>query len=105
MAHEKFNLVLRTSRMVTPRVRELGFVREDGEAFDYVSGQFITLHLPWEDMTLRRSYSVASMPGHDDEIRIAATDVPDGRATRLLYAMEPGERVEAIGPFGRFVLR
>ncbi|HET6725710.1 MAG TPA: FAD-binding oxidoreductase [Gammaproteobacteria bacterium] len=106
MSHEKFNLVLQSSRMVTPRVRQLGFVREDGQPLEYVSGQFITLHLPYEDMVLRRSYSIATRHGSgEDEIRIAATYVPDGRATKLLYAMEPGEKVEATGPFGRFVLR
>ncbi|HET7371089.1 MAG TPA: FAD-binding oxidoreductase [Gammaproteobacteria bacterium] len=105
MSHEKFSLVLQSSRMVTPRVRQLGFVREDGQPLEYVSGQFITLHLPYEDMVLRRSYSIATMPDSDEEIRIAATHVPDGRATRLLFAMEPGDTVEATGPFGRFVLR
>jgi ferredoxin-NADP reductase len=105
MPREKFNLVLKSSRMVTPRVRQLGFVREDGQPFDYVSGQFITLHLSHEDKVLRRSYSVATMPGEDDEIFIAATYVEDGRATGMLFGMSPGERVEATGPFGRFVLR
>lgn len=105
MSHDKFNLVLQSSRMVTPRVRQLSFVREDGQPLDYVSGQFITLHLPYEEMILRRSYSVATMPDAEHEIRIAATHVVDGRATRLLYEMQPGETVEATGPFGRFVLR
>ncbi|HET7306337.1 MAG TPA: FAD-binding oxidoreductase [Gammaproteobacteria bacterium] len=105
MSREKFILVLQSSRMVTPRVRQLDFARADGEPLDYVSGQFITLHLPYEDMMLRRSYSIATMPGSDEHIRIAATNVPGGRATKLLYAMEPGDTVEATGPFGRFVLR
>lgn len=105
MSHEKFNLVLRSSRMITPRVRQLAFSREDGRPLDYVSGQFITLHLPHNDMMLRRSYSIATMPGSEDTIRIAATYVPDGRATRLLFDLEAGGQVEATGPFGRFVLR
>lgn len=105
MPRQKFNLVLKSSRMVTPRVRQLGFVREDGEPLEYVSGQFITLHLPHEEKVLRRSYSVATMSDSDEEVRIAATYVPDGRATGMLFDMEAGETVEATGPFGRFVLR
>lgn len=105
MSHEKFSLVLQSSRMVTPRVRQLSFRRADGVPLPYVPGQFITLHLPWQDMELRRSYSIATIPGSVDEIQLAATFVEDGRATRLLYDLLPGAEVQATGPFGRFVLR
>ncbi|HEX5340183.1 MAG TPA: FAD-binding oxidoreductase [Gammaproteobacteria bacterium] len=105
MSHEKFSLVLQSSRMVTSRVRQLDFKRADGAPLPYVAGQFITLHLPWQDMELRRSYSIATIPGTTDEIQIAATDVEDGRATSMLYRMLPGAEVQATGPFGRFVLR
>ena len=105
MSHERFHLVLQSSRMVTPRVRQLNFRREDGKPFDYVPGQFITLHLPSQDKELRRSYSIAGIPGETAEAQIAVTYVEGGRATKLLFAMQPGERVEATGPFGKFVLR
>lgn len=105
MSHEKFKFVLQSSRMVTPRVRQLSFKRADGAPLPYVPGQFITLHMPWQDMELRRSYSIATIPGSADEIQIAATHVEDGRATRMLFEMLPGAEVNATGPFGRFVLR
>ena len=105
MSHERFNFVLQGSRMVTPRVMQLDFRREDGKPFTYVPGQFITLHLPWQDMELRRSYSVATIPGESDEVQIAATHVEGGRATSILFDMKHGAKVAATGPFGRFVLR
>jgi ferredoxin-NADP reductase len=105
MSHERFNFVLQGSRLVTPRVRQFSFRREDGAPFPYVPGQFITLHLPWENMELRRSYSIASLPGGGDDIEIAMTHVDGGRATNLLFALEKGAKVVATGPFGRFVLR
>ncbi len=105
MSHDRFTFVLQSSRMATPRVRQLNFRREDGAPFNYTPGQFITLHMPWQDMELRRSYSVATIPGSEDEVQIAVTYVEDGRATKLLYGMSAGARVEATGPFGRFVLR
>jgi ferredoxin-NADP reductase len=86
-------------------VRQLGFVREDGQTMAYTPGQFITLHLPYADKVLRRSYSIATIPGAGREVQIAVTHVEEGRATGLLFGMQPGERVEATGPFGRFVLR
>src|SRR5271169_5646675 len=105
MSHERFNFVLRESRMITPRVMQLSLYREDGQPFAYVPGQFITLHMPWQDMELRRSYSVATIPGESGDVQIAATHVDGGRATGMLFGMQPGARVAATGPFGRFVLR
>lgn len=105
MSHERFNFVLRDSRMVTPRVMQLAFMREDGKPFAYVPGQFITLHLPWEGTELRRSYSVATIPGTSGEVEIAVTHVDGGRATGILFGLKPGAQVSSTGPFGRFVLR
>lgn len=105
MSHERFSFVLQSSRMLTARVRQLDFRRADGVPLHYVPGQFITLHLPWEGMELRRSYSIATIPDSANEIQIAATFVEGGRATKLLYDLTVGAQVEASGPFGRFVLR
>ena len=105
MSRESFILVLQSTRMITPRVREMTLVREDEQALSYEAGQFITLHLSWEDAELRRNYSIATPPNKTVEFQIAAVFVEGGRATRLLFAMEPGERIETTGPFGRFVLR
>ena len=54
MSHERFTFVLRSSHMATARVRQLNFRRADGVPFNYIPGQFITLHMPWQDMELRR---------------------------------------------------
>ncbi|MGH8427763.1 MAG: ferredoxin--NADP reductase [Gammaproteobacteria bacterium] len=107
MSHQKLVLILKSREALTPRVVTLGFERADGAPFDYIPGQFITLHLPWQEMVLRRSYSIASIPdgGAAQRIEIAATRIEDGRATGILCAMQAGERIEATGPFGRFVLR
>ena len=54
---------------------------------------------------MRRSYSVATIPGGGGDVEIAVTQVEGGRATGILFALQPGEEVNATGPFGRFVLR
>lgn len=108
MAVKKFQLELQSARMVTPRVRELTFARADGTPIHYQPGQFLTLNLPHEEKVLRRSYSIASIPqqeGGEDQVSVAVTYVDGGRATEQLFAMEPGQQVEAVGPFGRFILR
>jgi len=105
MSHEKFNFVLRESQMITPRVLQMNLRRADGQPFSYIPGQFITLHLPHESMELRRSYSVATIPGSGGDVEIAVTQVEGGRATGILFGLQPGQEVSATGPFGRFVLR
>lgn len=105
MAIKKFNLVMQSARMVTPRVRELTFAREDGEPLDYTAGQFVTLMMEHDGKLLRRSYSLARPPESTDEVTISVTHLEGGRATGILFDMEPGDRVQAMGPAGRFILR
>jgi ferredoxin-NADP reductase len=107
MSHQKFSLILQSREAITPRVMKFRFTRADATPFTWVPGQFITLHLPWEDMVLRRSYSIASIPNGAETsgIEIAATAISGGRASGVLANLAPGDRVEATGPFGRFVLR
>ncbi|HKT32598.1 MAG TPA: FAD-binding oxidoreductase [Gammaproteobacteria bacterium] len=105
MPHERFTFVLQSTRMVTPRVRQFNFRREDGVPFRWAAGQFVTLHMPHPDKELRRSYSIAASPENTDEVELAITYVDGGRGTGLLFAMQPGARVQATGPFGKFQLR
>lgn len=106
MAVKKFDLVLESADMITPRVRELAFVREDGEPLEFEPGQFVSLMIQTSEKLLRRSYSIATIPGSGDELcRLAVAHVEGGRATQVLFGMEQGEALPAIGPAGRFVLR
>lgn len=108
MSHQKFNLILGAREFITPRVMKFSLAREDGAKFEYTPGQFITLHLLWQDMVLRRSYSIATparQAGEAGEIEIAVTTIEGGRATDVLSNLRPGASIEATGPFGRFVLR
>jgi len=108
MSHQKFNLIMGAREYITPRVMKFSLAREDGTEFEYTPGQFITLHLPWQDMVLRRSYSIATpvqQAVKSGEIEIGVTGVDGGRATNVLFNLRPGARIEATGPFGRLVLR
>lgn len=106
MSVKKFDAVLQSARMITPRVRELAFQRKDGEPLEFEPGQFISLMIATPEKLLRRSYSISTVPESGDrELRIAVSHVEGGRATRHLFAMQPGDELPAIGPAGRFVLR
>jgi len=105
---EHFDLVLAQSRMIAPTVRHMAFSRGDGASLRFVPGQFLQIHFEHDGKALRRSYSVATYPGDvqnpDGLIEMAVSYVEGGAATRLLSAMQSGERIDASGPYGRFVL-
>lgn len=98
--------MLDSVRDLAPGVKHFAFRREDGEPLDFVAGQFVQLFFDCGgDEKLRRSYSIASVPGRDATIDIAVAAVAGGRATERFWALRPGDAVEAMGPFGRLVLR
>ena len=106
MSIPQFELELTGRRMIAPRVLELSFRRADGTPFAWVAGQFITLLLPHEGKDLRRSYSIATVPGTEGGgFSFALSHVEGGRATAILFAATVGQRFKCSGPFGRFILR
>lgn len=106
MAIEKFKLKLLYSKMVTPNILHLNFLREDEKALDFIPGQFITFLFTDQDGKIRRrSYSVSSIPNETNEIEIAISYLKNGIASENLFHMQEGETFEAIGPAGRLILR
>lgn len=96
-------------RMLAPAVAHLSFQRADGQALDYIPGQFIQIHLIGRDgEPTKRSYSLATIHDHamgpGEAVDIAASFVPGGTATALFEGLKEGDEVTASGPFGRFCL-
>ncbi|MGE5766499.1 MAG: ferredoxin--NADP reductase [Bacteroidota bacterium] len=109
MAIVQFPLKLVDKRMLAPSVAHLTFTRGDGQPLDFTPGQFIQVHFQYADGTpTRRSYSLATIHDHaqgpGDAVEIAVSYVPGGAATALFEGLEPGDAVQASGPFGRFCL-
>jgi ferredoxin-NADP reductase len=100
---DRFILVHERTRLLTPRVRTLSFRREDGLPSRFVPGQSITLHLPWQGTELPRSFAIATIAGESDGLEVAVTEI-GGRASEILSSLQPGARLAASGPSGRFVL-
>jgi ferredoxin-NADP reductase len=95
--------------MLAPSVAHLSFVRDDGQPLDYIPGQFVQVHFSYADGTpTKRSYSLATIHDHamgpGEAVEIAVSYVPGGAATALFEGLEPGDRVDASGPYGRFCL-
>lgn len=96
--------MLDSVRDLADGVKHFSFVREDGGRLEYTPGQFVQMFFD-DGETFRRSYSIASIPGREETVDMAISAVVDGRATRQFWAMRPGDKVEAKGPFGKLVLR
>jgi ferredoxin-NADP reductase len=106
MAIEQFNLILQSTKMITPNTRHMTFVREDGKKLDYIPGQFITFTFEGSDgKPKRRSYSISSIPNESNDIEIAISYMKGGVASEALFNMQPGQKFPAMGPAGRLILQ
>ena len=90
---EHFPLKLVGSRMLAPSVRHLEFARDDGQALDFIAGQFIQVHFNTPDGSpTKRSYSLATQHDHafgvNDTVEIAVSFVPGGAASALFTALD-----------------
>ncbi|MDE1464565.1 ferredoxin--NADP reductase [Spartinivicinus poritis] len=75
--------------------------------FQFISGQFISLQIPWQQRIIKRSYSIASTPvlaQHQGLLEISVALIEGGRASQYLTNMQPGDQLEMAGPYGRLVL-
>lgn len=100
-----FPVILKDSFMISPYVKHFIFHNPQTPAFDYIPGQFITIHFEHEGKTLRRSYSIANVPSQNNLIEFAAGYVSNGPGTELLFNLKPGDSININGPFGRLILK
>ena len=91
---------------VTHNVKTFRFRPPDGRAipFDYLPGQFLTLHLAPGGIPTRRSYTMASTPTWRDRIEITVKREPHGLVSRFLHdELRVGDEVKVEAPYGTFV--
>jgi ferredoxin-NADP reductase len=94
------------TRWATPSVFLLRF--EPSKAFTYLPGQFVSVVIPTNAGPVKRCYSLASSPeesrrhGHYELcVRLA----PGGVGSTFLSRLKPGDRFNAVAPFGLFTYK
>ena len=107
--HPTFPIRLVSAKALAPTVFHYVFERADGEALDFVPGQFIQIHFDYADGTpAKRSYSLATQHDHamapGECVEFAVSFVPNGRATALFEGLKPADTIQCSGPYGRFTL-
>ena len=101
---QKFQLILQERVNLTSGTEHFKFVCDDPTII-YKPGQFISLHIEKDGTEYRRNYSIANPPGSDNVMELAMAYVPGGLASTLLANLKPGDKVQASGPYGQFILK
>jgi ring-1,2-phenylacetyl-CoA epoxidase subunit PaaE len=71
------------------------------EAFAFRPGQYLTLRAEVGGADIRRSYSIASLPG--EGLWVGVKHVPGGAFSGFAQGLRPGDRLQVMPPEGRFV--
>jgi ferredoxin-NADP reductase/Fe-S-cluster-containing hydrogenase component 2 len=97
-------LVLVDKENVTHNVKTFRFKSTDGRVpFEYLPGQFLTLHVAPEGVPISRSYTIASTPTWPERIEITVKREEHGLVSRWLHdVLMPGDEVEIEAPNGTF---
>lgn len=101
----KFQLILQEKIALTNNTHHFRFMINDANILPYKAGQFISLHISKDGVEHRRNYSIANSPNNDNIIELAMAYMPNGLASTLLFNLQPGDTLEASGPYGQFILK
>lgn len=101
----EYQLILQSTKKITPNVLHLAFIRADGAPLSFKPGQFLTFLFSTADGVKRRSYSIATIPGTCTATEIAISYITGGIASETLFNLKIDEKVTATGPFGKLILK
>ena len=87
------------------RTKHFVFETAPGSQFEFRPGQYISLEFRGNGRSLRRAYSVASSPHHNNQFDLCLNVVLGGHVSPSVFDLKPGDSIEFRGPFGQFVLR
>lgn len=90
---------------MTHNVKTFRFRTRDGAQipFDYLVGQFLTLHIEPQGIPTKRSYTIASTPTWRDRIEITVKREDHGLVSRWLHdEIKVGDEIEIEVPSGTF---
>jgi len=79
----------------------VSFVFKPEKKIVFEAGQYVSVKINEEG--IRRPYSVVNRPG-DDVIELLVDVSPDGVGVRFLLGLKEEDRVEMMGPVGRFTI-
>ena len=104
MAIKKHSAKLINKEYIGENILEISLQVISPWKFDYIPGQFISIHFEHEGKEMKRSYSIANECSDKNIIKFAISKVPHGLATEFLFNLPLDTELEISGPVGRLVL-
>lgn len=88
---------------LTHDIRLVRFKLIEPNTIDFKPGQYAQIEVP--GLEVQRAYSIASNPMNDGYLELIIRLVPGGKATTFVHkALEVGDKIRLLGPFGHFYL-
>jgi len=84
------------------------FILELEKNMPFKAGQFVMLKIDkerFDKLIPSRAYSIANAPNEKYEIKIIAKIIPDSAFSQFLDKLNEHDKLEVLGPYGRFVLK
>ena len=99
------NLTIREVHHETPDSVAISFDLPEGlnEAFAWVPGQYLTLRAVVDGQDIRRSYSIASLPGKP--LTVGVKHVEGGAFSSFAQGLKAGDALQVMPPEGRFTCK
>ena len=89
---------------LTHDIKLVRFRLIEPKTIDFKPGQYAQIEVP--GLEIQRAYSIASNPKEADFLELIIRLVPKGEATTFVHkALEVGDRIRLLGPFGSFFLQ
>ncbi len=101
-------LSLRIKQIIWETTEAITLVLENTgtQAITYQAGQFLTLLVTMHGAAQRRSYSLSSAPGIDQDLLITIKRVTNGEVSRyLIDHVREGQVIQSLPPAGRFTIQ
>ncbi len=90
-------------KQLTHDIKQVKFKLIEPDTIDFKPGQYAQIEVP--GMEIQRAYSIASNPKDTGFLELIIRQVPGGKATTFVHkALEVGDKIRVLGPFGHFYL-
>ncbi len=91
---------------VNPDVNVIRFIPTNSQMFEFEAGQFVSIAAVKPDgKRIARDYSIFSPPSYRDGFELCVKRVEGGFMSNYLCDLKKGDKINAIGPMGGFILR
>lgn len=98
--------VIDSNEEVNPDVNIIRFIPTSSQMFDFEAGQFVSISAVKPDgKKIARDYSIFSPPSFRQGFDLCVKRVEGGFMSNYLCDLKKGDKINAIGPMGGFIMR